>query len=104
MDGDKGTEPFRRSESLPAYCAECDAAPEERAGRSDPETDHRPRPNQPQLLLEPGTTRFYFPLIRPLVNPSLPRTFIRLPLEVLDDVGDIDLAPIDACRAEGSVE
>src|SRR5262245_285686 len=104
MDGDEGSDPLRRSERLPAYCVQRDAAPEQRAGRRDPKANHRPRLDQQELLLEPGTTRFYFSLIRPLVDPSLPSPFVRLPLEVLDDVRHVDPAPINACGTESSVE
>src|SRR4051812_4512753 len=76
-------------------------AAKERLGRSRAETDEHTRLQHRNLGVEPWPAGGDLAPVRLLVDSSLA---LRLPLEVLDDVGDVDLRAVDPSLLEGAVE
>jgi hypothetical protein len=98
VDGDVGADALRREERLPALVADGDAAPEHRTRRRHTQADQGRRPDEPQLLLEPGVARLHFLLARTLVNAPF-SSRVRLPFEMLDRVRDVDPSAVEPARA-----
>src|SRR6059058_3746512 len=90
-----------RFDELSALPRDPEVAPEERLSRSRAEADQNARLDHVELGLQPGPAGRDLRPVRLLVDASLAA---RLPLEVLDDVGDVDLAPVDASVLERLVE
>src|SRR5262249_42005953 len=65
------------------------------------EKDHCSRLHDRELDIEPGPARRDVLRPRLLVNPPLPA---RLPVEVLHDIGHVDVVSIDSRRFERAVE
>src|ERR1043165_1386121 len=74
---------------------------EQRLRRGRSQTHERLRLHDRQLLVYPGTARVDLALPRLLVEAAFPARF---PLEVLDDIRDVDRLPIDAGLLERAVE
>lgn len=66
-----------------------------------PEANDNPGPDNPNLRVQPWPAGGYFPGAGLLVEPALP---MRLPLEMLHDVRDIDTPPVDAGLFQRLVE
>src|SRR5205085_3549452 len=90
-----------RFDQLSALPRDPEVAPEQRLSRSRAQTDQHARLDHVELGLQPGPAGGDLRPVRLLVDAALAA---RLPLEVLDDVGDVDLAPIDARVVERLVE
>src|SRR6476619_28597 len=88
-------------DQLAAVLGEAELGPEQRLRRRRAERDDRRRADEPDLRVEPRRARVDLALARRLVDPVL----AALPeLEVLDRVGDVEVAAVDPGRLEGAVE
>src|SRR5688500_3963334 len=94
-----GCEP--RVDELPALAADAEVAAQERLRRRRAQTDEHARLHDVQLGLEPRPAGGHLGPVRLLVDAPLAA---RLPLEVLDDVGDVRKSPVDLRLVEGPVE
>src|SRR5438874_4132414 len=90
-----------RFDELSALPRDPEVAPEQRLSRSRAQTDQHARLDHVELGLQPGPAGRDLRPVRLLVDASLAA---RLPLEVLDDIGDVDLAPVDARVLQRLVE
>src|SRR5207249_20977 len=91
----------RRWDQLAAMSGDPELASEKRLRRGRAQTHDRARLHQRDLRIEPRATRSDLARARFLVNPPFAA---RLPLEVLDDVGDPDRGAIDAGLGERPIE
>src|SRR5690349_24260424 len=80
---------------------EPEARPEQRLGGGGPERRDAVRADQLDLGVQPWHARVDLALARRLVDAPLAAL---LELEVLDDVGDVDVAAVDPGRLERAVE
>src|SRR5207244_8109759 len=91
----------RRRDELAAVRGHLELTADERLGRRRAQADDRARLDELNLSIEPRPARRNLAGVRFLVNASLAA---RLPLEVLDDVGDEDRGAIDAGVLERAIE
>src|SRR5258706_6419583 len=91
----------RRRQQLPAVLHQLELRSQNRLRGDRAETDHDPRPDCLELRLEPRPARFDLRHAWFLVDAPLAA---RLPFEVLDRVGEVDVAPQDAGILERLVE
>src|SRR5688500_4498314 len=88
---------------LAAVLRHAEGLAEEGLGGRGAEADDDLRFDEGDLEIEPGVAGGDLHGVRLLVNAPLP-ALGTLPLEVLDGVGDVDRAAVDACFAECAVE
>src|SRR5690242_11641331 len=100
---DRGDDALRkvRLDQLAALLRDPEVAPEQGLCGGRTEADQHARPDHLELRLEPRATGCDLRPVRLLVDAALAAG---LPLEVLDDVRDVDLAAVDARVLEGLVE
>src|SRR4051812_36616436 len=91
----------RRGHERAALLRHLEGLAEERLRRRRAKTDQHSRFDQEDLRLQPRTARGDFRAVGLGVNSPLAA---RLPLEVLDDVGDVDEAAIDAGFLQRAIE
>src|SRR5438093_2038706 len=91
----------RRRDELAAMRSTLQLKADKRMSRRSAQADDRPRLDELNLSIEPRPARRNLAGVRFLVNASLAA---RLPLEVLDDVGDVDRGAIDAGVLERAIE
>src|SRR2546423_13356201 len=90
-----------RLDELSALPRDPKVAPEQRLSRGRAEADQHAWLDHVELCLEPGPAGGDLRPVRLLVDAAVAP---RLPLEVFDDVGDVDLSPVDARVLERLVE
>ena len=91
----------RRGHRLSALARDPEIASEQCLRRRRSKTDQRRGLHDREFVLNPRPARLDLALTRLLVDPPFAP---RLPLEVLDDVRDIHLSPIDASVFERAIE
>ena len=96
MDGRGNERSEVRSNKPAALLRDLEGAAEQRLGGGGSQTDENARLHQRDLGLEPRTARRDFRAVGLRVYPPLAAG---LPFEMLDDVGDVDTAPVDARTA-----
>src|SRR5258705_11627713 len=98
---DRQAGPWRSIYYFPSVLHQLELRPHDRLRRRRAETDENLRLHGAQLGLEPGSARLDFRDARLLVDAPLAA---RLPFEMLDGVGDVDVAARDAGALERLVE
>src|ERR1051325_9108888 len=91
----------RRGHEFSAFGGHFELPAEQRLRRRRAQADERPRLHDRQLIVYPGAARVDLALAGFLVDTAFPARF---PLEVLDDIRDVDRLPIDAGFLERAVE
>src|ERR671923_2419913 len=99
MNGDRGRGGEGRLAKAAAVARHANVAAEQRLGRGGTEADHDVRANNIQLRIEPRTAGLDLLGIGTLVQATLAAPLP--PLEVLDDVGDVDVAALDPRLLQG---
>src|SRR5687768_15385491 len=101
MDGGRDYRREVRVEQLAAMLGHSERAAEQRLGGRGAEQQERRRPDDLQLLFEPGLAGVDLEPLRRLVDAPAPAL---LELKVLDHVGQVGVRASDAGRLEPSVE
>src|SRR6476619_2297512 len=90
----------RGLDELASLLRDLERLSEQRLSRRRSEAHNHMRPHECNLGLQPRTTRADLCRVGLRVYATLPP---RLPLEVFDDVGDVDGLSIDACLFQSAV-
>src|SRR5262245_44158559 len=101
MDSGQDDGRERRVDQLAAMVRDAERGAKPRLGGSRAKQDDGARLHDRELDVEPRPARRDVLRPRLLVNPPLAAW---LPVEVLDDIGHVDVTAIDACRLERAVE
>src|SRR5438270_8272621 len=88
-------------DELTSLYADPEISAEERLGGGGAQADQDVRLDDGDLGIEPGPAGADFGRVRFLVKPALA---LRLPLEMLDSVRDVDLGPIDSRGAQRFIQ
>jgi hypothetical protein len=86
---------------LSAVLCEPKLGPEQTLRRSCAEADNELRTNGGNLCFQPWAAGHYFQRVRLLMQPDLSA---RLPLEMLNSIGDVHLTPVDPRRLEAFIQ
>jgi len=101
MDGRHRVRGEPRGEYLSPAGRDLEIASEQGLRCRRAQTDHDLRLDQLDLLLQPGQARADLAGARLLVEPALA---LGNPLEMLDHIGDVGLAPVEACRLQRLIQ